>query len=106
MAEKEEGEESIESSHAANVRELLRVAQQFSTVAELLDYVDRTVKELAKQKRLRGENVVTLMLIHRSKGLEWPIVWLVGCNELDPPPPQGRPRGGAPPDVRGVHARP
>ena len=79
--EKEEGEESIESSHAANVRELLRVAEKFETVVELLDYVDQNVRESEKMARKRDGNAVTMMSIHRSKGLEWPIVWVVGCNE-------------------------
>jgi ATP-dependent exoDNAse (exonuclease V) beta subunit len=80
--EKEEGEESIESSHAANVREMLRVAQNFKLTEDLLDYVDRQVADSEKQKRAgnRGDKL-TLMSIHRSKGLEWPVVWIVGCNE-------------------------
>lgn len=78
--EKEEGEESIESSHAANVREMVRVAGSFETVAEFLDYVDQNVRETAKAKRVRGDRVL-LMSVHRSKGLEWSKVWVVGCNE-------------------------
>lgn len=87
--EKEEGEESIESSHAANVRELLRVSQQFPQVGDLLDYIEKTVKESQRQKRTRSENVVTLMSIHRSKGLEWPVVWVVGCNDTILPHAKG-----------------
>lgn len=80
--EQEEGEESIESSHAANVRELLRVAQNFKTVEDLLDYVDQNVRDSAKQKRRgNGDKSITLISIHRSKGLEWPIVWVVGVND-------------------------
>lgn len=81
--EKEEGEESIESSHAANVRELLRVAQNFKLVDELLAYVDKQVAESEKQKRSRQTTAdkLTLMSIHRSKGLEWPVVWVAGCND-------------------------
>jgi len=79
--EKEEGEESIESSHAANVRELVRVAANFGTVEELLDYVDENVRQSAKQRRKAPRDAVTLMSIHRSKGLEWPVVWVVGVND-------------------------
>lgn len=77
---KEEGDESIESSHQANVRELLRVAEAFSTVPEMLDYVQKNIEDSTKQKRGQKDRV-TLMSIHKSKGLEWPHVWIVGCNE-------------------------
>jgi ATP-dependent DNA helicase UvrD/PcrA len=80
--EKEEGEESIESSHAANVREMLRVAANFKLTEDLLDYVDRQVADSERQRRNRqSADKLTLMSIHRSKGLEWPVVWIVGCNE-------------------------
>lgn len=79
---KEEGEESIESSHAANVRELVRVAERFPTVQELLTYI---AENIAASKRQRSDgkkgDVVLLMTIHKSKGLEWPRLWVVGCND-------------------------
>lgn len=88
--EKEEGQESIEDSHVANVRELLRVAQQFKTLPDLVDFVDRQVAESGSNKRKRGKaNAVTMMSIHRSKGLEWPIVWIVGCNDTVLPHARG-----------------
>jgi DNA helicase-2/ATP-dependent DNA helicase PcrA len=87
--EKEEGEESIESSHGANVRELLRVASSFSTVEEFLSFVEKQIADSAKQKKsVRGE-AVTLMTIHRSKGLQFPVVWVVGCNETILPHARG-----------------
>jgi DNA helicase II / ATP-dependent DNA helicase PcrA len=79
--DKEEGDESLESSHGANVRELLRVAANFDSAAALLDYVDENVRESAKQRRKGARDAVTLMSIHRSKGLEWPVVWVVGVND-------------------------
>lgn len=90
--EKEEGEESIENSHAANVRELVRVASNFPTVAALLDYVDANIQDAAKNRRRRkSEDQLTLMTIHRSKGLEWPVCWVVGCNEEVLPHAKGDP---------------
>jgi len=81
--QKEEGEESIESSHAANVRELVRVAERFATVQELITYIEEQIASSKKQRKdgQAGGNTVLLMSIHRSKGLEWPRVWVVGCNE-------------------------
>lgn len=78
---KEEGEDSIENSAASNVRELARIAGAFKTVTELLDYVDENIRERARmQKKQKGDRVL-LMSVHRSKGLEWPLVWVCGCNE-------------------------
>lgn len=79
--EKEEGEESIETSHAANVRELLRVASAFTTAGEFLDFVEQQVAASARNKARPQENALTMMTVHKSKGLEWPVVWVVGCNE-------------------------
>ena len=87
---KEEGEESIENSAGANVRELIRVAERFETVKALLDYIDKSIAEQAKQRSGSEQgNRVLLMSIHRSKGLEWPFVWVVGCNEAILPHARG-----------------
>ena len=90
---KEEGEESIETSGAANVREMIRVAARFPTVEELLEYVDETIRASRRQrndKQAGGERVL-LMSVHRSKGLEWPHVWVAGMNENILPHPKGDP---------------
>lgn len=80
---KDEGEESIESSHAANVRELIRVAARFSSCDDFLSYVDKSVAAAQRQRKTQQQdgNRVLLMSIHRSKGLEWPNVWVLGCND-------------------------
>lgn len=88
--EKEEGGESIEASHGANVRELCRVAEQFDSVREFLGYVTRNLQEAAKQRRGHRSRV-TLMSIHKSKGLEAEHVWVVGCNEKVLPHAKGDP---------------
>jgi DNA helicase-2/ATP-dependent DNA helicase PcrA len=64
--EKEEGEESIESSHAADVREMVRVAASFKSVGELLDFVAVQVTASARnKKRARADNCLTMMSVHR-----------------------------------------
>lgn len=89
--EKEEGAESIESSHGANVRELIRLAEQFATAKELLDYIDETIRAASKRRESDESDCVLLMSIYRSKGLEWPRVWVVGCNEKILPHAKGDP---------------
>ncbi len=88
---KEEGGETTADSGAANVREMVRVAERFPTAAELLDYIDDTIKSARRQredKQAGGERVL-LMSIHRSKGLEWPHVYVVGMNEMVLPHAKG-----------------
>lgn len=79
---KEEGDESAENSRVSNVRELIRVASKFRLVGEFLQFVDDTI-EAAKRASKESAKIdaVQLMTMHRSKGLEWPTVFLVGVNE-------------------------
>lgn len=80
---RDEGEESTENSRVSNVRELIRAATRFPTVGELLDYVDKTIAASAKNNRNGGKapNKVTLTTLHRSKGMEWPVVYVIGAND-------------------------
>lgn len=78
---KDEGEESTENSRVSNVREMVRAAGRFPTVRELLDYVEKTIKASRRSKKNKDPNKVTMCSIHRSKGLEWPVVFLIGCAE-------------------------
>lgn len=78
---RDEGTESPENNRVSNVRELVRAAERFPTVAELLDYVEQQLRAAKDAKAAGGGDRVTLMSIHRSKGLEWPVVHVVGVNE-------------------------
>jgi hypothetical protein len=60
----EEGQESTENNRVANVRELVRAADRFATVTELLKYIDLTI-ESSKRTSNRQPNAVTLMSLHR-----------------------------------------
>lgn len=77
---RDEGAETTENNRVSNVRELVRAAERFQTVGELLDYVDQTIDAAKEAKRGRGDRV-TLCSLHRSKGLEWNTVAVIGCNE-------------------------
>lgn len=79
---RDEGTENVENNRVSNVRELVRAAGRFRTVAELLDYVDQVLEAAHEAKRdNRAADRVTLCSLHRSKGLEWPAVFVLGCNE-------------------------
>lgn len=86
---KDEGEDSIDSSRIANVRELRRVAERFATVADLLTFIDEQIAARKEQQKDKTTNSVLLMSVHKSKGLEWPRVWVVGCNETILPHARG-----------------
>jgi DNA helicase II / ATP-dependent DNA helicase PcrA len=80
---RDEGSESPENNRVSNIRELVRASERFNTVDGLLDYIDETL-EAARRAKAGEDGVVdrvTMMSIHRSKGLEWPVVYLVGANE-------------------------
>jgi len=66
-----------------NVKELRSVAEQFPDIIQFLENVsliqDRQMPD-ANMQNGKAE-VVTLMTLHASKGLEYPVVFLVGMEE-------------------------
>lgn len=79
---KEEGDETVENSRVSNIRELIRVAARFKTVPELLAFVDETIEAArTAAKENRSVDAITLRTLHSAKGLEWPVVYIIGVNE-------------------------
>lgn len=80
---RDEGTESPENNRASTVRELVRAAGRFNTVDALLEYIEETLEAARAAKAGEATQVerVTMMSIHRSKGLEFPAVFLVGAND-------------------------
>jgi DNA helicase-2/ATP-dependent DNA helicase PcrA len=80
-----EEERSIESqTRAENVRELLTVTTEFDATAD-----DRSLAAFLEQVALVSDldgvdtrsDAVTMMTLHSAKGLEFPVVFLVGMEE-------------------------
>lgn len=78
----EEVEEEL--ARIENIKELQSVATEFETVSEFLENVALVQAEYYEGEKLgKGEkrDAVTLMTLHAAKGLEFPIVFLIGMEE-------------------------
>lgn len=69
-----------------NIKELRSVATEFRDINEFLENVALVEAEQtdSKKVRIKGKNdkdAVTLMTLHAAKGLEFPIVFIVGMEE-------------------------
>lgn len=74
---KEEAQDRLE-----NIYELARVADEYPSVDEFLDSM-ALGESARKQEEENGDdgNKVKLMTLHGSKGLEFPVVFMIGCNQ-------------------------
>jgi len=73
-----ENEDSIEAAgRLENISELIGSAAEFTQVDEFLEQVAL----VADTDDLDAENHIVLMTLHSAKGLEYPVVFLVGCEE-------------------------
>jgi DNA helicase-2/ATP-dependent DNA helicase PcrA len=73
-----ENEDTVEAAgRLENISELIGSAAEYTQVDEFLEQVAL----VADTDDLDGENHVVLMTLHSAKGLEYPVVFLVGCTE-------------------------
>ncbi|WP_335869065.1 UvrD-helicase domain-containing protein [Bacillus sp. 2205SS5-2] len=59
-------------------------AAQFDTVAQFISFIDDIIeknREMEERGNKTDSDVVSLMTIHKSKGLEFPVVFLIGGSE-------------------------
>lgn len=69
-----------------NIKELRSVATEFRDITEFLENVALVEAEQtdSKKVRIKGKNdteAITLMTLHAAKGLEFPVVFIVGMEE-------------------------
>jgi DNA helicase II / ATP-dependent DNA helicase PcrA len=67
-----------------NLDELVNVAREYDAVAEepSLEEFLQQIALFADQDALKDEEgIVTLMTLHNAKGLEFPIVFMIGCED-------------------------
>lgn len=72
----QENEEDL--ARLENIKELRSVAQEFPVLEDFLENVALVEKE---SNRRSDKNAVTLMTLHAAKGLEFPVVFMVGMEE-------------------------
>src|SRR5919202_143959 len=82
-----EAERTIEAQgRIENLQELVEVGREFDARAEEgADTLDGFLQQIAliadADTRRDDEGLVTLMTLHNAKGLEYPIVFIIGCEE-------------------------
>jgi DNA helicase-2/ATP-dependent DNA helicase PcrA len=80
-----EAERTIEAQgRVENLEELVGVAREYDATAEepSLEEFLQQIALFSDQDALRDdEGTVTLMTLHNAKGLEFPIVFMIGCEE-------------------------
>jgi len=82
FTEKFDVKDPEELSRLENVQELLSVASQFQNINAFLENIsliqDETLADVTNEGK---EDVITLMSLHSAKGLEFPVVYMVGMEE-------------------------
>lgn len=74
----EEADDAVDEMIGENLDALLQATEQWTSTAEFLNYT-----EMCRQRVSKGGNLPRLQLstVHRAKGLEWPVVAVVGLTE-------------------------
>lgn len=60
-----------------NLDSFENICSKYSTINQLIAYLD----ELNKEVEGKRDERVKLLTIHKSKGMEYPIVFIIGCND-------------------------
>ena len=85
-----EAERTIEAQgRLENLDELINVAAEYDVItaaepereASLADFLQQIALLSDADDRSDDEGLVTLMTLHNAKGLEYPIVFMIGCEE-------------------------
>jgi len=85
-----EAERTIEAQgRIENLEELINVASEYDAAADadparepsLAEFLEQVALISDADERSDDEGLVTLMTLHNAKGLEYPIVFMIGCEE-------------------------
>jgi DNA helicase-2/ATP-dependent DNA helicase PcrA len=78
LEETEKDEETVET-RMANIRELINMAHEYTSIEDFVENMMGYSDE--DEESEDGTATVKLLTMHASKGLEWPIVIIIGCSE-------------------------
>jgi DNA helicase-2/ATP-dependent DNA helicase PcrA len=80
-----ENERTIEAQgRIENLQELVNVAAEYDSSTEepsLEEFLQQLALVADADVRVDDEGLVTMMTLHNAKGLEYPIVFIIGCEE-------------------------
>ncbi len=81
-----EAERTIEAQgRIENLQELVNVAAEYDASASeehsLAEFLQQVALVADADERTDDDGLVTLMTLHNAKGLEYPIVFIIGCEE-------------------------
>lgn len=76
-----DSEDPEDQARLENIKELRSVAEEFPILAEFLENVALVEKESSRRIKSSSRGAVTLMTLHAAKGLEFPVVFIVGMEE-------------------------
>ncbi len=85
-----EAERTIEAQgRLENLEELVNVAAEYDSLSEadatrepsLADFLEQVALISDSDDRSDDDGLITLMTLHNAKGLEYPIVFMIGCEE-------------------------
>jgi hypothetical protein len=62
-------------------QDLKKDALKHNTIRQWLDFIDKYKYKLEKMQKKNSKNSVKLSTIHKSKGMEWDTVFLIGVNK-------------------------
>ena len=76
-----EYDEETCSERLMNVQELQNMAQGYDSIQELLEDISTANPDSEGEDEGQEEDVVQIMTMHASKGLEFPVVFIVSAND-------------------------
>ncbi|HSD98251.1 MAG TPA: UvrD-helicase domain-containing protein [Patescibacteria group bacterium] len=75
-------EDEEDTQRLENIKELRSVAINFPDLVNFLENVSLVEQEYMPDKPIDGQkNAITLMTLHAAKGLEFPVVFMIGMEE-------------------------